>query len=78
VVLAGSGDAAANSTDLVLSAVDWALQDPDLLEAVRDRGARDVLEAPAPTAHLQLRLGLTVGPLLLLGLVTLLVRRGLR
>jgi hypothetical protein len=78
VVLAGSGDAAANSVPLVLSAVDWALQDPELLTLRRSRGARPVLEAPSPSRLWQLRLGLTASPLLLIGLLTLAVRRGLR
>ncbi len=75
VVVAGSGDAAANTVELVVRSVDWVLQDPELLAVRATRGARPRLTIPDPSTLWGLRLAMLGGPLGLLGILTVVARR---
>lgn len=75
VVVAGSGDAVANNLDLVLNAVDWLVEDPELID-IRGKGEGDPVLVPPPRAEaVRAKVAMAGAPLALLGLVGLLIAR---
>lgn len=69
MVVVSSGDAVANSTDLVLNAVDWLVADATLID-IRARGGPQAVLSP-PEAVWRTRAGIAVPPLALIGLLAL-------
>jgi ABC-2 type transport system permease protein len=75
MIVVGSGDAVANNIDFTLNAIDWLVEDPDLIE-VRSRLLADpLLDAPARAEGCRVKLAMVGLPLLALVVVAALARR---